>query len=83
MWEAIGKWNKQNRPLDRGFTEEMREPTLLQLLSWASFYDPDSLGIPKVSGWGKGTRRKVREQLGLEEGFDLWCREVVIGERKT
>jgi hypothetical protein len=78
LWNAIGEWNKQNRPLNRGFVEENWEPTLLQLLSWASFYDPSSLEIPKVSGWGKGTRRKVREQLGLEDGFDLHCRQTVI-----
>jgi len=80
LWGSIRQWNKKNRPLDRGFTEEMWEPTLLQALAWASFYDPDSLGIPKVSGWGKGMRKKVREQLGLEEGFDLHCREVVVAD---
>ena len=78
LWDAIRGWNKQNRPLDRGFAVEDWEPALLQALAWASFYDPDGLGIPKVPGWGKGTRRNVREQLGLEDGFDLWCREVTL-----
>ena len=39
--------------------------TLLWALIWAT--DKGT----RVRGWGKGTRRRVREMLGLEDGFQL------------
>lgn len=71
MYHRIAKWLKQQRPVSSGFSEKDWMPTLGHALAWATTEKPEVMGIPKVKGWGKGTRGKVREQFGLEIGMDL------------
>ena len=65
LYRAIERWNRKYR------NAEGLEPSVSQMLFWASCWDPELYGIPKVKGWAKGMRRNVRRELGLEDGFDL------------
>ena len=76
LWKAIEAWNRihlSSRPDPA--------PTLSQALFWASVDKPDDFDIPKIRGWGIGTRRNVRKQMGLDEGVnfrgmpDSWGKE--------
>jgi len=58
-----------------------RTPTLGQMLVWACVENPDYYKIPKVPGWGKGTRRSVREQIPLCEGQDLAILDMYVPEK--
>jgi hypothetical protein len=78
MWNAVRDWNRQNSPLDHGFTESDWEPKLSQALFWASCHDPKGYEFPHVDGWGPGTYGRVREQLGLGEGQDLMVGQMVV-----
>lgn len=71
MYHRIAKWLKEQRPASSGFKAEDWVPTMGHALVWATTEHPEKMRIPKVKGWGKGTRRKVREQFGLGEGMDL------------
>lgn len=71
MYHRIAKWLKEQRPASSGFKAEDWVPTLGHALAWATTEEPSAMKIPKVKGWGKGTRAKVREQFGLGEGMDL------------
>jgi len=71
LWNAIREYRKRNYPPDAGFCEADWEPTLAQALVWATAEDTSALRIPRVKGWGKGIRAKVREQMGLQLGMDL------------
>lgn len=68
LWDAIRKYNEQQRPLSRGWSEKDWEPRLKQAIFWASVSDPKLFGIPKVRLWSEKSRQKVRDQLGMEEG---------------
>jgi hypothetical protein len=69
--DAIHQWLKVERSAEDGFSSEDWEVDLGQALVWATVEDPKLYDLPKVRGWGKGIRAKVREQFGLKPGFDL------------
>ena len=82
LWNAVKAQNQAERPLDCGWTEADWEPTLGQLLVWATMEDPALYYLPDVPLWGKGTRKAVREQIPLCEGQDLQIVQVRIPEEK-
>lgn len=69
LWDAIRVFNKERLPDN----PELWEPRLEQALVWATAQDSllKDMRIPKVKGWGKKTRDSVREQMGLQDGFDM------------
>ena len=81
-WNAVKEQNQAERPQDCGWTEADWEPTLGQLLVWATMEDPTLYYLPPVSMWGKGTREAVRAQIPLCEGQDLQIVQVRIPDEK-
>ena len=77
LYGTILEWNLVNKPLDAGFTVEEQIPTLNQMLVWGSMTERrwKTYELPKVPGWGDGMRKKLHDQLGLEDNQDLDIRE--------
>jgi len=68
LWKAIEAWNRVHLPGREDYT-----PRLSQALFWASVSNPDDFELPKIKGWGPGTRGKIRKQLGLDDGMNFRC----------